>query len=175
MSFWDTIRKVFSKKKATDLLPDYTFEEIWEIDNVNNFLVAMSVYLGKKCAYGEEFDRLSDAEQVFYICNEVAMEVNNGGFSQYLYNSSGDHAHRAVDCMNTIGAKKIAKICEKAFSAFGKPIPQNWEDRQEFLDENETEKVSAKLEKCDDQFYDYPDDLDALCYQYIQTNRAQFS
>ena len=175
MFFWKSIKKIFSKKSPTDLLPEYTFDEIWEIENVNNFLVAMSVYLGKKCAYGEEFERLSEAEQVFYICNEVAQEVNNGGFSQYLYNSSGDHAHRAVECMNIVGAKKTAKICENAFSAFGKTIPQNWEERQEFLDENETEKVSAKLEKCDDQFYDYPDDLDELCYQYIQTNREQFS
>lgn len=81
MSFWKSIKKIFSKKSPTDLLPEYTFDEIWEIENVNNFLVAMSVYLGKKCAYGEEFERLSEAEQVFYICNEVAQEVNNGGFS----------------------------------------------------------------------------------------------
>ena len=175
MFFWKSIKKIFSKKSPTDLLPEYTFDEIWEIENVNNFLVAMSVYLGKKCAYGEEFDLLSNAEQVFYICNEVAMEVNNGGFSQYLYNSSGDHAHRAVESMNTIGAKKIAKICEKAFAAFGEPIPQNAEERESFLDETFTDEITGKLEKCDDQFYDYPDDLDELCYQYIQANREQFS
>ena len=175
MSFLEKFTKLFSKTNSEVLLPEYTLAEIWEIENTNNFLVAMSVYLAKKCAYGEEFDRLSDAEQVFYICDEVAQEVNNGGFSQYLYNSSGDHAHRAVECMNTIGAKKMAKICEKAFSAFGEPIPQNMEERETFLDETFTDKITEKLEKCDDQFYDYPDDLDALCYQYIQANREQFS
>lgn len=43
----------------------------------------------KKCEYGEKLGQLSAAERVIYLIGEVEGEVNNGGFSQYMFNSSG--------------------------------------------------------------------------------------
>lgn len=146
-----------------------------ELEDKTKFLIDMFMRLCEKSNYGENLDVLTAEEQVFYINNELEQEVNNGGFSQYLSNSSGNYAHRVKDCLRTIGAHKTAEICQNAFSAFGQPIPTDREERFDFLEEYETDKVAEILSKCDERFYKYEDDLEALNYNYIKSHREQFT
>lgn len=185
MAFWDKIKEFIFKDKQSphesdcELVSDSNgglyIDDILKLTDQNAFVVAMGNWLSQKCDYGDRLDRLSPQEQVFYICNNLEEEVNNGGFSQYLYNSSGDQAHRVVECLKTIGATRTADICRTAFDAFGYPIPHNREEREAFLDRYETEQVSNILSLCDDRFYDYPDDLETLNYRYIMENRSYFT
>jgi len=138
------------------------------------FLIDTFMELCEKSNYGENLNVLTAEEQVFYINNELEQEVNNGGFSQYLSNSSGNYAHRVVDCLHTIGAYKTAEICKTALNAFGRPIPQDREERFDFLDEYETDAVAEILNKCDERFYKYEDDLETLNYNYVINNREKF-
>ena len=144
-------------------------------ENKTEILIKINDRLCGKSNYGEDLSVLTAEEQVFFIVNELEQEVNNGGFSQYLYNSSGDHAHRAVECLQIVGAVQMAEICRTALNAYGKPIPQNREERQDFLEEYETEKVESLLDEYDDQFCQYPDDLEELNYRYIMENWEKFT
>jgi hypothetical protein len=178
MSFLDGLRRLFSSEQEdapTDESAAMDLEEIWKLTDQTDFLIAINERLNERTDYGDHLERLSAEEQVFYICNLLMEEVNNGGFDQFLYNSSGDHAYRVEDCLRIIGANKTADICHTAFSAFGKPIPQNRDKRQKFLEKMESDEISDILSRCDDQFYEYPDPLEGLCYRYIVANKSKFS
>jgi hypothetical protein len=178
MSFLDGLRRLFSSEQEdapTDESAAMDLEEIWKLTDQTDFLIAINERLNERTDYGDHLERLSAEEQVFYICNLLMEEVNNGGFDQFLYNSSGDHAYRVEDCLRIIGANKTADICHTAFSAFGKPIPQDRDKRQKFLGKMESDEISDILSRCDDQFYEYPDPLEALCYRYIVANKSKFS
>lgn len=144
--------------------------EIWKLENKNDFICAMSGYLCNKCEYGDNIEVLSKEERVIYVVNQLEEEVNNGGFSQYFFNNSGDFANEVADALRTVGADSMAEICKKACSVFGEKVPERVEERRIELANEQTEL----LDQCDDEFYQYPDDLLELSYQYIVENKEQF-
>lgn len=73
---------------------------------------------------------LSKPERIFYVTQTLEMEVNNGGFSQFFYNSSGNFSNGLVAAFSAIFAPKTAKICAKAISAFGQEIPVDRDERK---------------------------------------------
>ena len=149
-------------------------EEIWNIEEKVNFVVEMGSYTARKCEYGDSMLALTHAERVVYIVYTLEGEVNNGGFLQYFWNSSGNQANELVDAFLEIGAPKTAAICEKALSVFGGHVPEDWDERNEVLDELDSDMVDEILSECDDAFYDYEENLTELCYEYITKNKDQF-
>ena len=152
-----------------------SMEHIWELTDTNDFVIAMEEHLNKKTQYGDDMSVLSDAERIFYITQTLEMEVNNGGFSQFFYNSSGDFSNELVGAFTAIGANTTASICQKAIDAFGRDIPVDRDERQEMLDELESDELDEILEECDDAFFAYEDDLNELNYNFVVKNKEQFS
>ncbi len=150
-------------------------EHIWSLTNMNDFVVAMTEYLDNKTQYGEDMSVLSEAERIFYITQALEMEVNNGGFSQFFYNSSGDFSNELVSAFTAIGANAIAAICQKAIAAFGRDIPVDRDERQDMLDELENDEIDEILEECDSAFYDYEDNLNELNYNFVMKNKESFT
>lgn len=134
----------FSRKKAAN---------IWDIQNANDFIIAMFEAVRTKCGDGENMSALSDPERTFYIVQTVETEVNNGGFSQFFYNFSRVFADQMAQAFNEIGAAKTAEICVRALNG---------------------KSSDAILEKCDDMFYEYQDDLNALNRAYIMEHKGDF-
>ena len=118
---------------------------------------------------------LSKEERIFYITQILEMEVNNGGFSQFFYNSSGDFSNELVGAFTAIGANATAAICQKAISAFGRDIPVDRNEREEMLDELEIDVIDEILEECDSAFCDYEDDLNQLNYNFVIKNKESFT
>ena len=150
-------------------------EHIWNLTDTNDFVIAMKEHLDEKTQYGENMSVLSDAERIFYITQTLETEVNNGGFSQFFYNSSGDFSNELVGAFTAIGANTTASICQKAIDAFGRDIPVDRDERQEMLDELESDELDEILEECDDAFFAYEDDLNELNYNFVAKNKEQFS
>ena len=71
----------------------------------------------EKSAYGDRPNRLTPEERVILVVRLVEDEVNNGGFSQFIFNSSGNFAGETVASMTAIGAHSTAAICQKAMDA----------------------------------------------------------
>ena len=169
------------KKQATDgptindTQGDTSMEYIWSLTDTNDFVIAMTEHLNEKTQYGEDMSVLSDAERIFYITQTLEMEVNNGGFSQFFYNSSGDFSNELAGAFTAIGANTTAAICQKAINAFGRDIPVDRDERQEMLDELESDELDEILEECDDAFFSYEDDLNELNYNFVMKNKEQFS
>lgn len=152
-----------------------TLNEIWAISDVNSLIIELSDYISEKCDYGDNMDALSGPERVFYITQQLEMEVNNGGFSQFFYNSAGDFSGELAACFHAIGAPRTAAICENALNAFGREVPADRDERQDMMDELESDELDEALEACDDDFYAYEEDLNALNYAYVLKHKSDFT
>ena len=150
-------------------------EHIWSLTDTNDFVIAMTEHLDNKTQCGNDMSVLSEAERIFYITQTLEMEVNNGGFSQFFYNSGGNFSNELVRAFTAIGANATAAICQKAVAAFGRDIPVDRDEREEMLDELESEEIDEILEECDGAFYDYEDDLNELNYNFVMKNKESFT
>ena len=170
MGLFDMFKKKDKVVKGND-----NMEHIWNLTDTNDFVVAMTEHLDNKTQYGEDMSALSEAERIFYITQTLEMEVNNGGFSQFFYNSSGNFSNELVGAFTAIGAYATAAICQKAISAFGRDIPVDRDEREEMLDELESDEFDEILEECDNAFYDYEDNLNELNYNFVMKNKEFFN
>lgn len=141
-----------------------------EVDQ-NAFIIDLFTAIDERCEYGDAMKKLNEHERLFYITQTLEQEVNNGGFSQYFYNSGGNFANEEVDAFTQIGALKTAEICKKAVAVFNGQVPEDREERQSLLESLDCEEI---LEECDNAFFDYEDDLEALNYAYIMNHRKFF-
>ena len=163
------------KKKDKVIKENSNMEHIWNLTDTNDFVVAMTEYLDSKTKYGEDMSVLSESERIFYITQTLEMEVNNGGFSQFFCNSSGNFSNELVSAFTAIGANVTATICQKAISAFGREIPVDRDEREEMLDELENDEIDEILEECDSAFSDYKDNLNELNYNFVMKNKESFT
>ena len=136
-----------------------------------NFVVDMCDAVCEKCKYGDDIEKLNEHERVFYVTQILEQEVNNGGFSQFFFNSSGDFSNELVDAFTKIGALKTVEICKKALAVFNGNVPTDRDEREELLDSLDCDDV---LSECDDEFYEYEDNLEELNYTYIIEHRSSF-
>ena len=141
-----------------------------EIDQ-NAMVIDTFSAIDEKCEYGDAMEKLNEHERLFYITQTLEQEVNNGGFSQYFYNSSGNFANEVVDAFTRIGALKTAEICKKAVAVFNGQVPVDRDERENLLESLDCEDI---FDECDNAFYDYEDDLEALNYAYIMNHRKFF-
>ena len=163
------IDKEWSKIKSID--------EIWKIEEKENFVVEMDKYIAEKCKYGDDMKTLNDEQRVLYITQALEMEVNNGGFAQFFFNSDGYFGNELVSSFEKIGAIKTAEICKKAISIYGDKVPTDRDEREYVLtpdDEKEEERIEEILNECDDAFFEYEDNLVELNYQFIINNKESF-
>ncbi|NCU26064.1 DUF4375 domain-containing protein [Candidatus Nomurabacteria bacterium] len=175
------IEELISKKRIKKSMKDFDtlwksdINDIWSITDKNQFLIAMKSWLFRKCDEGENIGKLSHAERIFYLNDELESEVNNGGFSQFFYNSSGDHANETTGSLIAIGADQTAGIFRKALTAFECVLPEDRDERIELLDRISTDRVEKILSECDDEFFKYPDDLAELNHKFILINMEEFT
>ncbi len=161
----------------TSMFETKSIDEIWKIEDENQFVISMYLYIAEKCAYGDNMEKLNDEQKVFYITQALEAEVNNGGFSQFFFNSDGCFGNELVAAFEKIGAMKTAEICKKAVSIYGDSVPTDRAERENVLipeDEKEEERIEEILNECDDAFFEYEDDLIALNYQFIVDNKESF-
>ena len=140
-----------------------------------NTVIDIYTELCERFGDGEaNLDRLNEYERTIFVTQALESEVNNGGFIQFFDNACGAFADETVPAFRRIGAEKTASICEKALEALGQALPTNWEERRALLDKIVDDRVGELLEACDEAFYEYPDDLEALNVAYMKKNAEHF-
>ena len=76
----------FFKKKNVDKVNTANDDSI-------NFVIDMWSAICEKCNYGDSIEKLNEYERVLFVTQTLEQEVNNGGFSQFFYNSSGNFSN----------------------------------------------------------------------------------
>ncbi|HIZ54841.1 MAG TPA: DMP19 family protein [Firmicutes bacterium] len=148
--------------------------DVWNIQNKEDFLIAVNSWLCRKSDNGSNLPILSTPERTVYLTLQLEAEVNNGGFIQYFYNAYGDISADLVASFKAIGAEKTAAICRKAICALNEKIPVDKIQREEFLDHVMTDQADQILSACDREFYRQPDDLEELNYHFIIKHKSWF-
>jgi hypothetical protein len=95
---------------------------------------------------------LTQEENYVLAVEALEREVNNGGYSQFFFNSSNEWAGTIVAALRAIGCPKTADMSEKAVA--------NRED----------EKV---LSECDDRYFANDEPIADRLFDWIKRNRAQ--
>jgi Domain of unknown function (DUF4375) len=62
---------------------------------------------------------LTEEERIVLAVEALEREVNNGGYDQFLGNSSVEFAPTVVGAVQRIGCKKTATITQRAIKALG--------------------------------------------------------
>jgi len=148
---------------------------VWDIENQNEFLIEMDNLISNKCNYGENVAALNEHERLFFVTQEVEREVNNGGFDQFFFNSSGNFSNEIVKAFVTIGADTTAKICQTAIDVFNGKVPVEHGKRQIMMVEELNQDESGEVwDNCTSDFNGYQDNLADLIYAYIMEHKDAF-
>jgi len=111
-----------------------------------------------------------DKEKIKTLIDNLEMEVNNGGFDQFFFNSAGDNAHETVEALKIIGAFHTANIVQNAINKFPNNIvPKDRYERQDILEKVSPDCDAFEVE--DKQFYEYQDNLSGLLEKFLANNK----
>lgn len=154
--------------------PPMDIEDIMELNDPEKFSIEIDEYLDKKTNYGDDLSVISEeAAKVFFV-EQLQMEVNNGGFDQFFFNSSGNNWRKTLDALKEMGADKTAELLKKAAEAYGCDLPENRRLRHKNMENKANTGYEEVLEELDSEFYEYEDDIDQLIYDYCMKHRDKF-
>lgn len=152
----------------------FDLEKLLSSDDINGSIIEVDNYICELCSYGDEMDKLTEQQKQFYYNQCLEREINNGGFNQYFFNSSGDFAHKTVKSLQTIGATKTADILQKAIDQFpNSRVPEDRSKRQDILEQIQ-ETADVVWEDLDQMFYIYEDNLNKLNIEFVRINKDKF-
>ncbi|WP_405396454.1 DMP19 family protein [Maribacter sp. Asnod2-G09] len=152
------------------------------MDREDMIVMEIDTYLNEKSKYGEEMEKLNSSQRVLLIIENLEREINNGGFDQFYWNSSGDYAMETINALKQIGANKTAEIVKKANDKFPNGIvPENRDKRGEIL-EKISEESSEYWNNLDTKFYAPNkeigkmeiDNIPSLLIDFIKENKSDF-
>lgn len=153
---------------------DFNLDKVLKIERRDIIIMEIDTYLNKKCEYGEKIDQLNESQKILLIVQNLEREINNGGFHQFYWNSSGNYANETINALIKIGANKTAKIVKKANSEFkNETVPKNRVKRQNKL-ELIDKQVKENWNKCNSEFYLYQDNLTELLIAFVLKNKTDF-
>ncbi len=141
----------------------------------NMSVIALDNYICALCEWGESLGALSEGQKVFYFNQELEREVNNGGFEQYFFNSSGSYAHETVKSLSIIGAVATAKLLQNAIDQFpNSKVPKTTEERYELMQNLWPDFSNPAWAALDERFFAYEDNLSELNLEFVRVYREQF-
>jgi len=150
------------------------FQKLIQGENINDIIIEIDNYICTLCEWGDEMGNLSNAQKFFYYNQNLEREINNGGFSQYFFNSTGDYAHETVDSLIAINANHTAKILKKAIAQFPEnKVPKNSNLREEIIEKIE-EEANIMWEELENDFFKYEDNLNELNLKFVKENLNSF-
>ena len=174
-----TKRKVIVFLRYLDDCVYYPLLRVYDLDN-NMLFEKGLIKFGKEHKIGNKNENTKGNDNI--ITNGSILVVADGqcalivdqGMVVDVCAEPGEYTYDA-STEPTIFCGNLGEGIKKSFAAFGKPIPQDRNKREKFLDKMESDEISDILSDCDDQFYEYPDQLEDLCYQYIVANKEKFA
>jgi hypothetical protein len=148
----------------------------------NNSRAVMALYERVSCRFTgpNDFPQLTYGERMVWDLRYLQGEVLNGGYHQYLSNSTADHGEEVKDYVRTIGATSTLELLLELSQIFpGGIIPRDRDERNKVLDQIEaTQDMTSRdntFDRLDDRFYEQSEDLNALIIAYAKTNRRDFA
>lgn len=128
----------------------------------NPFFVLYSHLIDQVCNAEGGFDRLSEPEKIYYALTLFQNEVNNGGFHQFFFNSSGSYYELIENGLITFDEPGILELLHRAKQVLlpDVSVATDTQTRREQLQAADPKRsLMGKLDELDQQFYRLPDTL----------------
>ena len=123
----------------------------------------------------DDFSRLTHGERLLWDLAYMNGEVLNGGFHQYLSNSTGETGEDVKGYLEEIGAKQTLKLFQRLSRLFPRSrIPRDQDKRCDLLEKWQTRKGNALLDELAEAFYRQKENLELLIVDYVKKNRDEF-
>lgn len=168
-------RKLLRKPaKNESLFPGkrLSIDQILALTDTTEMTIELSYGIYDKI-HKKGFESLSHVERVLYHVYWLESEVNNGGFDQFFFNSSGDYALDTPAALDEIGAHHTANLVRRALGIFPGGSPsRDRKQRIEQLDSME-ETIRDQFDDLDSEFFEYQDPLGELQVKYMVANKDQ--
>jgi Domain of unknown function (DUF4375) len=129
--------------------------------------------------YKKEFETViswNKSRQAIYLIWLLEAEVNNGGYNQYYFNSSGQFYKYLPDALKLIGANKFADLTKRANETFEKENPKITQHQDGTIEGFSKSYDDNPLNKFDDEFYELYkiEDLQQLQIDFIRKYKSDF-
>lgn len=123
----------------------------------------VSIYDGPD-VFIREFDATREVARNLLAAHWCIAEIENGGFYQFLTNSTGILGPEAVVGLRAVGLSAAADIVNRVVSLFGNPYPRDRDERGEMAYRlASTSPMGMELfEDEDSKFYDAVDSAAAM-------------
>jgi len=110
-----------------------------------------------------------------YVTFWVEAEVNNGGFNQYFWNSSGQFGLEAIEGFREIGAAACADLMSRAVATAVAEFPEMQKHYERgTLDAFRESYEHTQLDELDTEFYALGEGLSDLRIKYIRSHPHLF-
>lgn len=129
--------------------------------------------------YEKEYETVmswNKSRQAIYMIWALEAEVNNGGYNQFYFNSSGQFYKHLPDALNLIGANKFAELTKRANETFEKENPKITQHQDGTLEGFSKSYDNNPLNKYDDEFYNLYkiENLQQIQVDFIRKNKREF-
>jgi uncharacterized protein (TIGR03067 family) len=114
---------------------------------------------------------LTAEEQLVERISWLMTEVDNGGFHQFFYNGSGNHAAETAEALRKIGAVETAALLEAGCKLFPGGAPPRDQAARQAQMESFTLDQFESLRDLEQRFYARREDLNLLLKQYWERRR----
>ncbi len=136
---------------------------------IDSILTAIEQAIAQKAAR-EGDGGLSAEERVVLAVEALEREVNNGGYDQFLVNSSREYAPMIVDALARIGCPKTCEVTRNALDTLG--LVEFDEESIEAAMDAESDERDEELARCDGAYYDSGEDIAAALFAFVKANRV---
>lgn len=120
------------------------------------------------------YDNLNEVEKCYFSVWWLIAEVDNGGFDQFFFNSTGGYIPEVLAGLRMLGANDSARLLERAVALLpSATLPRDDKERRSIL-KGLSDDAQKQFDQLDGEFYEYPDNLRDKLESFAQANRDQF-
>jgi predicted lactoylglutathione lyase len=112
------------------------------------------------------YQSLDKIEKIILDIELFVMEINNGGFDQFFFNSIGDRYQEILNSLEEIKANKTKDLLQQACKNFTDGAPP----KDRFKRQDELSNVDKELlDNLDKRFYKYEDNIGELLVDFVKS------
>lgn len=165
---------VAKRERPSSVETEFDLSKILMLEDEGEAIMALDHLLFVKSKYGERVDLLNEEERVVLFIEMLEAQVNNGGFYQYFFNSSGNYVYETLKSLKRINAHTTTNLLQRAINIFPvSPVPKDQKVRRETMVELD-DSFSEELNKLDDEYYQYSENLAKLLIEFVRKNKDKF-
>lgn len=160
------------KKLTSEIIDSTKDEELLQLIFDN-----LSENMGKD--YENEYEIVTSwnkSRQAIYVIWLLEGEVNNGGFNQFYFNSSGEFSLLVPEALKLIGAPKFSDLVKRANSTYKSEYDKITEHQDGTIEGFSKSYENNPLDKYDDEFYELyeNENLNDIQIKFIRSHIDDF-